>query len=287
MFSFIENEEEKKMDYKLICIDMDGTLLNDKKNISERNLKSIRLANEKGVRIVVCTGRIFTSANFFSELLGVKSPVIASNGAYIREKDRDEIVYNATLGEEKCKKLLSVFRQYDIYPHYYTSNKIFTEDVTFSSRFYKETNKILSKDNQIKSMLVKDWNKVFKEYGNEIFKCIGVEVDLEKIEKVKKSLRGMNDFEVVSSNFDNFEVTNKGVTKGNAVKILADYYGINKEQVICIGDSENDLSMIEFAGLGVAMGNADENVKLASQYITDTNNNDGVAKVIEKFVLEV
>ena len=65
----------------------------------------------------------------------------------------------------------------------------------------------------------------------------------------------MEDFEVVSSRFDNFEVMNKGVSKGNSVKILADYYGINREQVICIGDSENDLSMIKFAGLGVAMGN--------------------------------
>ena len=92
---------------------------------------------------------------------------------------------------------------------------------------------------------------------------------------------------MVSSRFDNFEVMNKGVSKGNAVKILADYYGINSEQVICIGDSENDLSMIKFAGLGVAMGNGSQVVKEAAQYITDSNNCDGVAKVIEKFVLEV
>jgi Cof subfamily protein (haloacid dehalogenase superfamily) len=78
---------------------------------------------------------------------------------------------------------------------------------------------------------------------------------------------------------------NKGVSKGSAVKILADYYGISSEQVMCIGDSENDLSMIKFAGLGVAMENGDENVKEAAKYITDSNNCDGVAKVIEKFVL--
>ncbi len=97
----------------------------------------------------------------------------------------------------------------------------------------------------------------------------------------------MNEFEVVSSHFDNFEVTGKGVSKGNAVKVLANYYGIDSEQVICIGDSENDLSMIKYAGLGIAMGNADENVKEAAKYITDNNNCDGVAKAIEKFVLEI
>lgn len=275
------------MDYKLICIDMDGTLLNDKKTISERNLRTIRLANEKGVRVAVCTGRIFTSADFFSEFLGVKSPVIASNGAYIREKDRDEVVYKATLGVQKCKKLLSVFREYDIYPHYYTSDTVFTEKLIYSSSFYEEVNKTLPKDKQVKIVLVEDWNDIFQRYESEIFKGIAVDDDIEKIHKAKMSLRDRSDFEVVSSRFDNFEVMNKGVSKGSAVKILADYYGINSEQVICIGDSENDLSMIKFAGLGVAMGNADEDVKEAAKYITDSNNCDGVAKAIEKFVLEM
>lgn len=275
------------MDYKLICIDMDGTLLNDKKIISDRNLRAVRLAYEKGVRIAVCTGRIFTSAEFFSELLGVKSPVIASNGAYIREKDRDEVVYKATLGVENCKKLLGVFREYDIYPHYYTKDTVFTEKLIYSSKFYEEVNKTLPMDKQVKIKLVEDWNEVFHKYEKEIFKGIAVNIDLDKIQEAKNALRDMGDFEVVSSRFDNFEVMNKGVSKGNAVKILADYYEVAREQVICIGDSENDLSMIKFAGLGVAMGNGDDEVKEAASYITDDNNCDGVAKVIEKFVLKV
>ncbi|MBZ9625309.1 Cof-type HAD-IIB family hydrolase [Clostridium sp. FP2] len=275
------------MDYKLICIDMDGTLLNDEKIISEKNLRAIKLASEKGVRIAVCTGRIFTSAEFFSELLGVKSPVIASNGAYIREKDRNEVVYKSTLGVEKCKKLLSVFRQYGLYPHYYTSNIVFTEKLIHSSSFYKEVNKTLPKDKQVEIVLVEDWDEIFEKYESEIFKGIAVDEDLEKLQNAKNQLKGMEDFEVVSSRFDNLEVMNRGVSKGNAVKILGDYYGINSKQIICIGDSENDLSMIKFAGLGVAMENGNDAVKKASQYITDSNNCDGVAKVIEKFVLEL
>lgn len=275
------------MDYKLICIDMDGTLLNDEKIISENNLRAIKLASEKGVRITVCTGRIFTSADFFSDMLGVKSPVIASNGAYIREKDRDEVVYKATLGVERCKKLLSVFRQYDLFPLYYTSDTVFTEKLIHASSFYIEVNKTLPKDKQVKIVLVKDWDEVFHKYESEIFKGITVDEDLEKLARAKNQLRDMKEFEVVSSRFDNFEVMNSGVSKGNAVKILADYYGISSEQVICIGDSENDLSMIKFAGLGVAMENGINLVKEAAQYITASNNCDGVAKVIEKFVLKV
>ncbi|MCB2290447.1 Cof-type HAD-IIB family hydrolase [Clostridium sp. CS001] len=275
------------MEYKLICIDMDGTLLNDKKIVSEENIKAIRLAYEKGVRIAVCTGRIFTSADFFSEILGVKSPVIASNGAFIMEKDKGEVVYKATLGVEKCKKLLAMFRKHDIYPHYYTSDTVFTEKLVYSSSFYVEVNKTLPKDKQVKIVVVKDWDEVFKTYENEIFKGIGVDENIEKIKEIKASLRNMDEFEVVSSRFNNFEAMNKCVSKGNAVEILANFYGITREQIICIGDSENDLSMIKFAGLGVAMGNADEEVKAAAQYITESNNCDGVARVIEKFVLEV
>ncbi|MFU0825856.1 MAG: hypothetical protein ACFWTK_12930 [Clostridium sp.] len=77
----------------------------------------------------------------------------------------------------------------------------------------------------------------------------------------------------------------KGISKGNAVKILAEFYGLKREEVICIGDGENDLSMIKYAGLGIAMGNAPDYVKKEADYITETNDEDGVAKAIEKFIL--
>lgn len=94
-----------------------------------------------------------------------------------------------------------------------------------------------------------------------------------------------SEFEVASSNSDNFEMTKKGTSKGKAVEVLADFYNIKRDEVICMGDGENDLSMIEYAGLGIAMGNASSIVKKRANYVTDTNCNDGVAKAIEKFVL--
>lgn len=93
--------------------------------------------------------------------------------------------------------------------------------------------------------------------------------------------------EIVSSWNDNFEVMRNGSTKGDAVRYLANYFGIDKEEVMCIGDSENDLSMIKYAGTGIAMGNASEDIKSVADYVTDTNVNDGVAKAINKFVLKV
>ncbi|MDU5414364.1 MAG: HAD-IIB family hydrolase, partial [Clostridium perfringens] len=109
---------------------------------------------------------------------------------------------------------------------------------------------------------------------------------LNDLFKAKEELKKYEDLEVVSSSPSNFEVMNKGTSKGRAVKVLADILNINREEIMCLGDSENDLSMIEFAGLGVAMGNAEEFLKEKADYITDTNENDGVAKAIEKFVLD-
>ena len=273
------------MSYKMLCTDMDGTLFDDNKNISERNKRAIAEAVERGIKIVVCTGRLFTSADYYADFIGVKAPVIASNGAYIREKDRDEVIYKCTLGYDRSKKVLDIVKKYGIYPHFNSCDKVFTEKIIYSSENYLKYNKNLPKENQIDIEIVKDWDKVLKKYEDDLLKLIVNDKDIDKIAKAKSELKAIEDIEVVSSYFDNFEVMAKGVSKGRAVEIMSGYYNIPREEIICIGDNENDISMIEYAGLGVAMGNGEDAVKSTANYITDTNNHDGVAKVIEKFIL--
>jgi len=271
--------------FKLLCTDMDGTLLNDEKEISNRNLKAVKLAHEKGVKVVVCTGRMFTSADFYSDLLKVKAPVVSSNGAFIREKDRDEVIYKGLLGKENCIKVLNICKKYCIDPNFHTINTIFIEKQTHSALSYAKFNERLPENKKITIRIVEDWEKIFETYENEILKCIVVDKDGEKIDKAKIELSKQDSLEVVSSFINNFEVMNRGVSKGRAVEILAEYYKIKREEIICIGDNENDISMIKYAGLGVAMKNGEKCVRAAAKYITDTNNQDGVAKVIEKFIL--
>lgn len=271
--------------YKLLCTDMDGTLLNDKKEISERNLKAITEAHEKGVKIIVCTGRMFVSADFYSDLLGVKTPVIASNGAYIREKDRNEIIYKGLLGKENSLKVLKVCKKYGIYPNFHTYNTLFTEKIIYSSASYAKLNDLLPEGKKVTITLVEDWEEVFNKHEDEILKCTAVDKDGEKIYRAKEELSQQHTLEVVSSFENNFEAMSKGVSKGRAVEILAKYYNIPREEIICVGDNENDVSMIKFAGLGVAMDNGEECAKKAASYITTSNNDDGVAEIIEKFIL--
>ena len=273
------------MKYKLLCTDMDGTLLNDNKEISEVNRKAIVKAIDKGVIVTICTGRIFTFVNYYAQILGIKAPVIASNGAYIRCGTNHEVLYKGALGIENCRKIMQVLNKHGINPLFNSMDRILTGHVSSSSESYLKFNKTLDAEHQFKVKVIEDWESTFIEYEEDILKCIAINNNLEIIKAAKEEVSLIDSLEVVSSLYNNFEVMAKGVSKGKAVEFLANYYNIKREEIICIGDNENDLSMIDYAGLGVAMENSLEEVKSRSDYTTISNNADGVAKVIEKFIL--
>lgn len=270
--------------FKLLCTDMDGTLINGG-GISDRTLKAIEKAHDVGVKIALSTGRIYANGDYFAGLIKAKAPVIACNGAYIREKDKGRILHKSAIGTENCMKIISVLKDFEAYPHFYTCDSIFTKKIIHSSAAYEKGNAILPKNNQVTINIVKDWEKTLIDNGDEIIKFMLVDFEVEKIKAMREALSSIDTLELASSSNHNVEMMNKGVSKGNAVGILASYLGINRSEIICIGDHENDLSMIKYAGLGVAMGNAEDYVKQVAKYVTDTNKEDGVAKVIEKFIL--
>ena len=273
------------MKYKLICMDMDGTLLNDKKEVSERAKVAISKAHKLGVKVVIATGRIFVSAEYYGDVIGVKAPIIASNGAYVREKDSDRSIYEEGLGYENYDLVVQMLNKYNIVPHFYTEDTIYTGKLVHSSLAYKKANKTLPSNRQVKIEVVNDWSKFFIEKQPRIIKAMAVSEDKEKIINAKNEFIKLNKFQVVSSMKNSFEVMAKSTSKGNALKKLCDFYDIDRNEIISIGDNENDISMIKFAGLGVAMGNAEEVVKNIADYITDTNEDEGVAKVIEKYII--
>ena len=127
------------MKYKMICLDMDGTLLTSDKRISEKNKEYLKKIKDKGVKIAVCTGRLLISAKFFANLIGEEVDVIASNGAMIIDKNENEI-YQSHLGLENGLFALEIMKKYNIYPHFYSKDTIFTEKFINSSIFYQKYN---------------------------------------------------------------------------------------------------------------------------------------------------
>jgi Cof subfamily protein (haloacid dehalogenase superfamily) len=274
------------MKYKMIAMDMDGTLLTTDKVVSQGNRDALKKAGDMGIKLVVCTGRIFTSAWAYADLIGTEAPIIASNGAYIREKDRDEVVYMKTLPKEDIYKAVKIVKDHGFQPHLFSSDTIFTEKKIFTAKLYDKQNESLPKDKQVNIVITDNLGKMIDENSNIILKIVVVsEMDeIDKLNELRNERINEIDASVVSSAPNNFEIMSKGISKGNAVKILGETYGIPPKEIICIGDSENDISMIKYAGVGVAMGNAIDELKVAADYITDNNDNDGVAKAIEKIV---
>ena len=265
---------------------MDGTLLSNEHEMPEENKEAIIKAHELGVKVAITTGRLFTSAKHYSDLIGIKAPIISSNGAYIKEKDREEVIYQSTLTKEQMKRITEVTKKYELLTYFNTCDTVISEIEVPGDYGYKHSNKSLPEESRVKYIEGIKFTEIFEKYEGKILKAIALEnVHKEKLEKAKADLRKYEDLEVVSSWDNNFEVMKAGTSKGNAAKHLAEMLGIKQEEVMCIGDSENDISMIEYAGLGVAMGNAMDIVKEAADYVTDTNVNAGVAKAINKFVL--
>lgn len=274
------------MKYKMLVLDMDGTLLTDDKKISDMNKQALRNASAMGVKVVISTGRIFTSAMVFGEMLGLSTPIIASNGAYVRGKG-DDVIYAKPMDEENIRRIVELGHKYGIYPHVFTWNTIYSEKLIYFSVNYSKWNKGLPEDRKVKIEIIKpeEWDRVISENKGKLLKAVASDDDGDKITSMRQEVQKL-DVEVVSSSFNNFEVMSRGVSKGKAVEMLVKYYNIDRSQVICIGDSENDISMIEYAGLGIAMKNGMDKVKRAADFVTLSNNEDGIAYAVEKFILD-
>ncbi|ACL76549.1 Cof-type HAD-IIB family hydrolase [Ruminiclostridium cellulolyticum] len=271
--------------YRLVAIDLDGTLLDKNKEISERNKIAIHMAKEKGVKIVICSGRVYSGARIYAKQLGIMDPIIACNGAIIRENADGKVIYSNYMHTDDCLKILDIFHENSIYFHVYAGETMLTERLDYNSLKYYERNKALHAKDRVEIDIVTDMEKRLKELDGKVLKLVAVSDDSELLATVRKKLSIVETVDVTSSNYNNFEVVNKGVNKGKALERLSNMLKIPYREIIAIGDNENDIPMFDFAGLGVAMGNGEDCAKEAADYITATNTEDGVAKAIEKFIL--
>ncbi len=271
--------------YKLVAIDLDGTLLNSDKEISERNKTAIHLAQEKGVKVVVCSGRVYAGARLYAKQLESKDPIIACNGAVISENVNGRVLYSSYINKEKCLEIIDVCRKHDIYYHIYAGDTMLTERLGHTSLRYFEKNKSLPEQDRVDIEVVKSMTDKIKSDTDNVLKFVMVTSEVEQLMKLRKEVMQITNIDVMSSWFDNIEIVNKGVSKGAALKRLSEILDIPAEEMIAIGDNENDISMLNYAGLGIAMDNGEACAKAAAQYITSSNNEDGVAEAIEKFIL--
>ncbi len=269
--------------YKLIATDLDGTLLNSNSEIPELNLRYIKKALEHGIKIAICSGRSFLSLEKFEQKLGLcvkGSYGIGFNGAMIYDAYTREIVKEVKMKNDFAMKIVEKLKQFpeDIDVLMYESKNMFAEKTDGRILEYSKLSGVVI--NRVESLcdVKKDISKVLVKSEPET---------LAKLEKY------MNFFIFNGEKCNMFfshntllEFTHLNATKGQALCYLANYLNIDIKDVIAVGDNFNDISMIECAGLGVAVKNAEHNIKKYAKYITNASNDEGALKeVIEKFVL--
>lgn len=259
---------------KLIAVDLDDTLLNSEVRISEENKKIIQACLDQGIHFTFATGRMFRSAVDFAKEVGISLPLITYQGALVKTIDNEEI-HHHVIQEEVAKDLIDFLKNYDMQLNVYMNDTLYMEKMNDFGEDYVRISRI---DHEITSFpqgLHTEPTKVLLAGRPELLN----EVQEETRNRYKDIL-------AITKSKDYFlEFGNPKAMKGIALKNLADSLGIKREEVMAIGDGMNDFDMLQYAGLGVAVENAVAQVKEVADFVTSTNDQDGVAKAIKKFVL--
>lgn len=293
--------------YKLLALDMDGTLLNDNKEISQINKVAIKKAMEKGVHVVLCTGRTIQGIQKYIEELEIDNDdcySVTCTGSYIINNTKKEIVRNTYLSTEDIRFVYNVAEKLNVNVNFIDYENIYTRKIGLFSKIDAlannlnlkliSFNEISDEFSAIKMTLINEDGSVEEEIRNIVPSIKIGDIDLESRKdydvnlfkddsRIPKEL--LKKYTVVKTTPFTLEILSRGCNKGTGVEIVAEKLGIKREETICIGDSGNDRHMIEYAGLGVAMGNAFPEIKEIADYVTLTNEEHGVAHVIEKFIL--
>ncbi|WHY18654.1 Cof-type HAD-IIB family hydrolase [Paenibacillus sp. G2S3] len=240
--------------YRLLALDMDGTLLNDEQIITPTTVKWLQKAVDAGVHVCLSTGRAFTSAFPYAEQLGLETPMITVNGSEVWRAPH-EIYRRSLMDPMLVKQMYELAKEDDIWFWAYSTEKVHKQD------------------NWDGDVTGREWLKF--GYHTE---------DDELRHKLLLRLQDMGGLEITNSSPHNLEINPLGVNKAAGILEVCKLLGLDMSQVIAVGDSLNDLAAIQQAGLGVAMGNAQKTVKEEADAVVANNNNDGIAEVIQKYI---
>lgn len=266
--------------YKLIALDMDDTFLTSELIISKKNKDMIKKVAKMGIKVVLCSGRASKSmAKYIEELKDYCDEYFISyNGAIITDVKNDKKLFYHPLKKEIVHKLIDIGREKDINVQIYKDDSLYVEKYNKYTESYESLT-------DVKAKVVGDLKDITENGSIKVL----YNYDHDELEKLKPELESKfsSTANIFFSKPNYLEALNIKANKGIALKELVDYLDIKLDETISIGDSFNDLSMIQMAGLGVAMKNGHKNVKSEANYITiNDHNNDGVAEVLDKFIIK-
>lgn len=281
-----QESELLKKNIKMVALDLDGTTFNSAGDISERNVAAIEEAAANGVHVVVSTGRSFRSLpDHIKNVKGIEY-AITSNGAHVNRVETGEAVYNDFLDENAVKEIarLKVETKADIEAFIQGQayvDQSYYDDVRDNGCAYRNAEYVLWSRKP-----VPDVSGLMLEHADEIENVNFVYETLELLEEARPKIEAIPNATITSSFPNNLEVGGPNTSKKTALIWLMGELGVVPDELMCCGDAPNDIQMAEMAGIGVAVANAWGGLKDHADYITESNDDDGVGIAIEKFVLK-
>ena len=289
--------------YKLITVDLDGTLLNKYGEVSEYTKNIIKKVTDQGIFVVLASGRISESVLTIAKEIGATKYSISGNGSVLYDMQKKEIIYEKYLSKEKVLELIELCEKNSIYYNIYTESSVIAKSLNYNVAFYNYENTKKSSDKKTEINIVDDvYNYIKTLNTNKFLKMTICDENKIVFSSILRKVKDIPDIDVlevshmskkkikmgtkeVSVGYYYTEVSSKNVDKWYAIEEIMKKENIAKEEVISFGDNNNDILMIKNAGLGIAMGHSNEQVKKVAKFVTQTNDEDGVAKALENIIL--
>ena len=287
--------------YKLVAIDLDGTMLNSYGMVTENTKQVIKNTINKGTEVIIASGRPIDSIKTISKEIGSENYFIAGNGALIYDIKKDEIIYEKFMNKQKVLEIIKICEENSIAYNIYTEKTIIAKGLKYNVLYYYKENLKKEENKKTNITIVEDVYEYIKNLENEKFLKITVCDETKSVfNSIIRKLRTVEDIDVldvlhmsrkmikqgtedVPIEYYYTEISLKDVDKWNAIEYLANKMNISKDEIIAIGDNINDKEMIENAKVGIAMGQSTPVITEIADFVTTNNNEDGVAKALEKY----
>ena len=290
--------------YKLVAIDLDGTLLNSYGEVSESTRKALKFIKSRGVEVILASGRPISSTESLAIDLGVDNYLISGNGAAVYDIKKQKIIYDRFLSKEKVLEIADICEQNSFFYNVYTEDEVIASSLNYNVLFYHKENVKKIEEKRTHINIVQNIREYIEQSGKERFLKITV-CDESKfifgsIMRILKEINGIDVLDVeymsrkkikagtddVDIQYFYTEITNQNVNKWNAIEYLIEKLNIKKEEVMAIGDNVNDKEMIVSSGMGVVMGNSNPKMKEIADVVVADNNSDGVLEAINKYIID-
>ena len=260
----------------LVAVDLDGTLLNDDYIISERNCRALRALTAQGVIVVLASGRMHQSILPISNKIGLENPIISYNGGLVKHATTEKVLHHSPIPAKIATELVEYCDTRRLHFNFCLNDRLYVKTRNQWSQLYEERT-------GVPAAVLDNLHQLYGETPTKM-------QIIDTPERIKRLLTELEErfgerLYVTRTQIEYIEFMNPHVSKGRALKTLAAQINVPMKLVVAVGDGYNDESMMKVAGFRIAMGNSVDEIKACADYITETNQNDGVAKAVEQLLL--